>query len=167
MTVERTLARVDEDLRTGDVAMARRRLRSLILAKPQDLLVRERLADVYRRQGDTVQAGRWSYLSESRRPEEVAAFERAFGDDPVRLMWALRWTGSESDATTEYARHRLHDVRTRAEQNAGRTLDWTTRTPRPPVPWWKDASAVGCGAALLGVVVLAVIGAVTVVRWLL
>ncbi|MEZ0446896.1 DUF6584 family protein [Cellulomonas sp. ICMP 17802] len=86
MTVERTLARVDEDLRKGDVAMARTRLQSLVLSLPQALDARERLAEIYRLDGDRVEAGRWSYLAEQRDQDEVSAFERACGRDPVRIM---------------------------------------------------------------------------------
>lgn len=166
VTVERTLARVDEDLRKGDLAMARTRLQSLVRAKPQELAVRERLADVYRRDGVAVEAGRWSYLSEQRDVGEVAAFERACGRDPVRIMRGLRWTGSASDATTEVARERLREVKTAAEEKAGKELDWSSRGRDTGEPWWQDAFGLGCGAALLLILVLAVIGAVTVVRWL-
>lgn len=167
MTVERTLARVDEDLRKGDLAMARRRLRSLVEAKPQELVVRERLADVYRREGATVEAGRWSYLSEKRVEREVAAYERACGRDPVRIMRGLRWTGTASDATTGLAQERLREVKAAAEGKAGKDLDWSSRGRDTADPWWQDAFGLGCGAVLLAILVLAVIGAVTVVRWLL
>ena len=55
MTVERTLARVDDDLRDGDVAMARTRLRSLVQSLPQSLEARARLADA----GREVGGSRW------------------------------------------------------------------------------------------------------------
>ncbi|MDC7122286.1 hypothetical protein OMK64_12130 [Cellulomonas fimi] len=145
--------------------MARTRLRSLVQSKPQDLLVRERLADVYRHEGASVEAGRWSYLSEERVEREVTAYERACGRDPVRIMRGLRWTGTESDATTEVAQERLREVKAAAESKAGKKLDWSSRGRDTDDPWWQDVFGLGCGAALLLVLVLSVIGAVTVVRW--
>ncbi|MCF4123580.1 hypothetical protein L1785_21660 [Antribacter sp. KLBMP9083] len=165
MTVERTLARVEDDLHKGDITMARTRLQSLVQSLPHRLDARERLADVCRLEGDRVEAGRWSYLSEQRDPGEAAAFERACGRDPVRIMRGLRWSGSEEDATTELARQRLLDVRARAEAAAGRKLDWSARGRDVGGPWWDDAFAVGCLLAGLVLLFLVIVGAVTVFRW--
>jgi hypothetical protein len=165
VTVERTLARVEDDLRKGDITMARTRLKSLVQSLPQRLDARERLADVYRLEGDRVEAGRWSYLSEQRDPGEVAAFERACGQNPVRIMRALRWRGSEEGATTEPARQRLLDVRARAEAAAGRKLNWSDRGRDVAGPWREDAFAVGCMLAGLVLLALVIIGAVTVFSW--
>lgn len=167
VTVERTLARVEEDLRKGDTAMARTRLKSFVQSVPQSLDARERLADVCRLESDRVEAGRWSYLSERAEPEEVSAFERACGRDPVRIMRGLRWSGSEDEAATEFARERLRRVRTRAEAAAGKTLDWSARGRDVGGPWWDDAFAVGCMLLGLILVTLMVIGAVTVIGWIL
>lgn len=168
MTVERTLAKVEEDLRSGDVTMARTRLQSLIQSLPRDVVARERLAELYRLEGNRVEAGRWSYLSDARDPEEVSAFERACGRDPVRIMRALRWRGTEDAAATEVARHRLLDVRSRAEAKAGKKLDWSDRgrEVRADEPWWKSVAAIGCLVTGLVLVALVVIGARTVAGWI-
>ncbi|WP_448631048.1 DUF6584 family protein [Cellulomonas soli] len=166
MSIERTLAKVEEDMRCGDVTMARTRLTSLLQSRPRELEARDRLAELHRRGGDRVEAGRWSYLSDDRDPEEVAAFERACRRNPVRIMRALRWRGSEEAATTEVARTRLIEVRARAEAKAGRTLEWEDHRDGVGSPWWTDAFAVGCLAGGLALVALVVIGAVTVVTWL-
>ncbi|MBD7919945.1 hypothetical protein H9657_16860 [Cellulomonas sp. Sa3CUA2] len=166
MTVERTLARVDDDLRTGDVEMALTRLRSLVRSLPHRLDARERLADVLRLQGDAVEAGRWSYLAEHRDADEVAAFERACGDDPVRIMRALRWRGDEQAAATASAQQRLLDVRARAEAHAGKKLDWTSPGREVGGSRW-DLAGVGCFLGGLVLVTLVAIGAATVVGWIL
>jgi hypothetical protein len=166
VTVERTLARVEDDLRIGDVTMARTRLKSLVQSLPHRLDARERLADVCRLDGDRAEAGRWSYLSEQRDPREVAAFERACGRDPVRIMRGLRWRGSEEAATTELARQRLLDVRARAEAKAGKKLDWSARGRDVGGPWWEGVFTIGCLVAGLVLIALVVIGAVTVFSWI-
>lgn len=167
MTAERTLGRVEEDLREGDVEMARTRLQSFLQSVPQSLEARERLADVYRLLGDRVEAGRWSYLSERRDTEDLSAFESACGRDPVRIMRGLRWHGSEEEATSEVARARLREVRAKAQAAAGKELDWSARGRDVGGPWWEDTFAIGCMFAGLVLVALMVIGAVTVVGWLL
>ena len=165
MTVERTLARVEEDLLEGDVAMARTRLQSLVQSLPHSLEARERLAEIYRLGGDQIEAGRWSYLCEKRDRTEVTAFERACGRDPIRIMRGLRWRGSEDQAGTELARQRLLDVRARAEAAAGKKLDWATRGRDVGGPWWEDAFALGCMITGLLLLALVAIGAGTVIDW--
>jgi hypothetical protein len=167
MPVEQTLARAEEDVRTGDVAMALTRLRSLVNSLPHRLDARERLAAVYRLEGNTVEAGRWSYLGEDRDPREDAAFERFFGNDPVRIMRALRWRASEEAATTDVARQRLLDVRGRAEAKAGKPLDWADPGGGEEIaPWWGILWTVGCLATALALLALVVVGAWTVVGWI-
>lgn len=166
MTVERTLARVDDDLRRGDVTMAGTRLRSLVRDVPRSLEARLRLAEVCRLEGLPVEAGRWSYLAAHREAAEVQAFERACGDDPVRIMRALRWRGPEDDVRDDVARERLREVRARAEAAAGRTLDWADRGRADGPPWWQEAAGpLGCALVGLVLVALVVVGAVTVVGW--
>jgi len=165
VTVARTLARVDDDLRKGDVAMARTRLTSLVRSLPHSLDARERLAEVCRLDGDTVEAGRWSYLSEQRDAAEVAAFERACGENPRRIMRGLRWSGAEDLAADELAQQRLLEVRSRAEAAAGKPLDWSDRG-RDTEPTSDRLVGIGCTAVVLVLVALVVIGAVTVVGWI-
>lgn len=166
VTTKRTFARVDDDLERGDVAMARTRLKSLLISLPQSLEARERLGDLYRREGDRVEAGRWSYLSEQRDLGETTAFERACGGNPVRIMRGLRWQGSEDDATTEVARERLLDVRTRAEAAAGKKLEWSDRGREVGGSTWDDVVPVGCLLVALVLLFLVVVGAVTVLGWI-
>lgn len=166
VSVERTLAKVEADLRNGDVAMARTRLESLLQSLPRELDARERLAELYRLDGNRVEAGRWSYLSEHRNPDEVAALERACGRNPVRIMRALRWRGSEDAAATEVARLRLLEVRARAEAKAGKELDWSTRGREAEGPWWEGAPVIGCLVVSLTLLALIVIGAMTIVGWI-
>ena len=167
MTVKRTLARVEEDLRAGDVVMARTRLRGLVGCMPQRLELRERLAQVYRLEGDRAQAGRWAYLGEQRDPRETAAFDRAYHHDAVRVMWALGWRGPEQDASTQTARERLLEVRARAEQDAGSPQDWANpRRPEQPEGWRRSLGEMGCLLAVIALVGSVIVGVVTIIRWI-
>ena len=131
MAVDDTLARARADLDAGRPELARQRLRGLVGTYPARLDVREALAETYRRTGDAVQAGRYTYLSEGRDPVEVAAFESAY-PDPFARMRALGWRGPEEDAPTGAARERLRALRAEAEAVAGGPVDW--RHPRLPEP---------------------------------
>ena len=145
MTVERTLARVEDDLRIGDVTMARTRLQSLLQSLPHRLDARERLADVYRLDGNRVEAGRWSYLSEHRDPGEVThssapAAETRFGScghfagEIPRRQPATSWRDSGYSTS-------VHGQRPKpARSSTGRLADvrWEIpggKTPKPSGAW--------------------------------
>lgn len=141
VTQDRALAAADELVEAGELDGARARLRAFLTAKPQHLEARERLAEIYRRQGNAAQAGRWSYLGPTVDRRELSAFRRAYQRDPVRLMAALSWRGSEDEATTEVARERLRAVRADAEAHAGTTLGWEDplrRRSEPPTGFVVD-----------------------------
>lgn len=165
MTVERTFAKVEEDLRTGDVDMALTRSRDLVRSLPHRIDARERLAGLQRLRGNAIEAGRWSYLSAERDADEVAAFERACGDDPVRIMRALEWRGPEADASTETARERLLEVRARAQATSRRTITWESAGREVGGSSGEDLWLLGCSVVAIVLVGLAVVGAVTVVGW--
>ncbi|WP_246291785.1 DUF6584 family protein [Lentzea indica] len=100
MPVELTLHKAAEELRRGDLASvlrARQRVAGLVGTYPHRLDLRERLAEVYRTLGQPAQAGRWTYLSEERDPEETQAFERAYRRAEARLG-ALSWQGRVDEA---------------------------------------------------------------------
>lgn len=165
MPIERTLVAVDELIAAGDLRAARTKLRDLVLQRPQRLDLRERLAAVYRREGNLAQAGRWGYLAEYRDAVEDRAFERCFQDDPVQIMAALHWRGQEGDASGAVAKARLVEIRNLAQAAAGEHLTWEDPLQRHA----STATHPGCLAA--GVVVLAlafalvVVGAATVFDW--
>ncbi len=165
--VDRTLALVAELVAAGELVDARRRLRDLLGETPQRLDVRERLAEVYRLQGHPEQAGRWGFLSPDVTPAEVIAFRKAFQGDPIQIMAALAWRGSEDDAATALARDRLRVVRAEAEGAAGRRLSWEaplhggSRRPRG-----GSASDVALAVGLGALLTCTLVGAVTIVTWL-
>ncbi|MEV7881351.1 DUF6584 family protein [Streptomyces microflavus] len=123
MALNDTLARVDADLAAGRIPVARQRLRGLVSSYPHEPAPRRRLAQVYRLYGDAAEAGRWMYLEEDRSPEETAAFEERYAN-AVRLMRAVAWRGTESDAPTPFAAGQLAAVREAASEIVGRPVTW-------------------------------------------
>ncbi|WP_031520753.1 DUF6584 family protein [Streptomyces sp. NRRL F-5123] len=125
MPLTDTLARVDADLAAGRVPVARQRLRGLVSSFPNDLMLRRRLAEVYRLYGDPAEAGRWMYLEQDRDAQETTAFEARYRTAPQRMR-ALAWQGPESLARTTFAGEQLASVRAACSDAMGRPVDWDT-----------------------------------------
>jgi hypothetical protein len=163
MPVEVTLHRAAEELTRGDLASvlrARQRLAGLVGTYPTRLDLRDKLAAVYRLLGNTVQAGRWSYLSEVRDEVELLAFEHAY-KTPVAQLTALNWTGGESAADTETARTRLMELHRAATAQIQGEL--VVAEQQEPSRSWVTCALIALGLALLAVLV--VTGAITVVQF--
>jgi hypothetical protein len=147
------LDRVAVDLASGYTTPAIRRLSSLVAAYPTDLDLRRRLAAAQRMVGNLVQAGRWGYLHADADPAETAAFERAYPSSAHRLR-ELRWP-PRGHAATDFARARL----------AALGADRAGAAAVGPIPHWLRGRAVLI--TLLVTAPFAVLGAITVIQWLL
>jgi hypothetical protein len=161
MPLELTLRKAAEEVERGDLASvlrARQRLVGLVASYPDRLDLRERLAEVYRVLGDAAQAGRWTYLSESRDEAEVAAFERAYRT-PLARLEAMNWVSGEAGAPAGTARDRLVALREAANDQLRAELS---------VADDRDSSWRANALVLAGLVVVLlcfVVGAVTLVMW--
>jgi hypothetical protein len=162
MPVELTLHKAAEELRRGDLASvlsARQRVAGLVGTYPRRLDLRERLAEVYRVLGQPAQAGRWTYLSEDRDPEELLAFERAYRRADARLV-ALSWQGRVDEAPTETARTRLAALYLEARVELQHELD---ATPNEETSWGACLIVMAGGTFVL---VCFLLGLVTLVQFL-
>ena len=162
MPVELTLHKAAEELQRGDLAnvlRARQRIAGLVGTYPHRLDLRERLAEVYRTLGQPAQAGRWSYLSEQRDPEETLAFERAYRRAEARLV-ALSWQGRVDEAPTETARTRLASLYLEARIELQHDLD---ATPHEETSWGACLLVMAGGGFVL---VCFLLGIVTLVQFL-
>jgi hypothetical protein len=162
MPVELTLHKAAEELHQGDLASvlrARQRVAGLVGTYPHRLDLRERLAEVYRVLGQPAQAGRWTYLSEERDPEELLAFERAYRRAEARLI-ALSWQGRVDEAPTETARTRLNSLYLEARIELQHDLD---ATPDEETSWGACLVVMTGGTF---VVVCFLLGIVTLVQFL-
>ncbi|MGW7366067.1 DUF6584 family protein [Streptomyces sp. NPDC054841] len=128
MPLMETLARVEADLAAGRVPVARQRLRGLVSSFPHDLVLRRRLAEVYRMYGDPAEAGRWMYLESDRAADETTAFEARYRTPPQRMR-ALAWRGPESLARSAFAMEQLTAVRAACSDAMGHPVDWDTVPP--------------------------------------
>ena len=161
------LARVAADLAEGHTYPALRRLASYAAAYPDDLDVRVLRGQINRQIGNLAEAGRWTFLTEEPRPEELAAFTRGY-PYPLARLRALNLRGDPSGRLGPVARGRLADLREQVNQAGAAPVG--RQPPNPHLgaaPTWGDR--IGCVlAGLLGCIPLAlmVIGLVTVLRWL-
>jgi hypothetical protein len=151
------LDRVAADLSRGHTQPAIQRLGSLVAAHPTDLDLRRRLAAVHRMVGNQVEAGRWSYLNADADPAEVLAFERAYPSPAARLR-ELRWPAQEGHAATEFARDRLAAL--------GSAVGPATSRLVPVDDQRRPASRRYRWIAVIVALPFAVLGAVTVVQWI-
>ncbi len=113
MSKESILARVGVDVAGGDLGKARDRLHSLVFEHPDDLSLRERLAEVYDSLQQPAQAGRYWYLTEPRDDRMAnarTAYERLVGNDPLLLLAGLKFRGDE-DALAGFARQTVGALR--------------------------------------------------------
>jgi hypothetical protein len=159
MAKAHVLDKVAVDLSRGHTQPAIQRLSSLVAAHPHDLDLRHRLAAIHRMTGNSIEAGRWDYLSASAQSAETEAFEKAY-PSPQRRLSKLKWRGSVRLAPTDHARQRLQELSEAAAADRGEP------EPMHDLPMWgKVAGSVVYGLIGLGLLALAVLGAFTVVGW--
>src|SRR5262249_13793981 len=117
----------------------------------------------YRQTGNLVEAGRWAYLTEDLRAEELAAFERAHRSAWVRLR-LMRWTADPDEVPAEAGRQRLQALIAQAERQG------------PPDPYRVQPEAEERGVVIPCLFVLVVtlafgtlgaIGFYRVVNWIM
>jgi len=120
------LTRVREDLESGHTYLATQRLRTLVSIDPEDFEIFRMLADVYRRTGNAVEAGRWGFLLDDATDEEIEAFERAHPWPWVRLR-LIRWMGDPEKVPSESGRERLQALieQVRESGDVGPADRWT------------------------------------------
>ncbi|TCB90076.1 hypothetical protein E0H26_27730 [Micromonospora zingiberis] len=166
MAKEQVLAKVAADLRRGHYHPAMQRLASLTAAYPDDLDLRARRAALYRQVGNMVEAGRWGFLTEDAAPEEIAAFERARPAAWARLLM-LEVKADTADNLGPAAKDRLTRLIERAGQEGPARVAWTDAGPRPEISgFWRNGFPCLLAAAIgLSIAALAVVGLITVIRW--
>jgi hypothetical protein len=158
------LARVKRDLAAGHTYLATQRLRTLIASHPDDLEIYRLLASVYRQTGNLTEAGRWSFLTDEVRPEELAAFARVHADPWSRLR-LLRWPGDPA-TLAEPIRDRLAALLAEAE-GSGPPEIWVGSYHAPAKSRGSLLPCLFTAATLAAIGALAVIGAMRALAWLL
>jgi hypothetical protein len=157
------LARVRADLATGHTHVAIQRLRTLLAVIPDDPEIRILLSTVYRSTGNLVEAGRWAFLTEDARDDELTAFAKA-NPDPWRRLRLLDFGGDPAGLGTR-ATARLVALADEAERS-GPPTRWVGSYQAPDRTRGSTLPCLYTAVVLLVVGVLAVIGAVRVAAWI-
>lgn len=173
MALHPTLAKINAEIAAGELGRARDRLQGLLVTYPADLEVRRLLGEVFWRLQYPEAAGRYWYLlpAEDQRMEQAkVAFERRFGRSPGLLLDELRYRGGLDAVRGTHAEAVLHDLARRARMSESR-LETLVRRRHPQesktraLGWTWTWRLFPVLVVLLAVLV--VIGAATVVGWVL
>ena len=172
---EETSSRIQADIAASDLGKARDRLHGLMATYPDDLTLRLRLGQVYWELQYPAMAGRYWYLEEDKTPTIVAAcqsFERSCGNDPAKLLLALKFRGDIERIRDTHAGRTLLELQRRAEESYGYIIEFgKTGRERYQYTRWSGARGrlilVTFAVAVLVALGLMVVGLVTVLQWLL
>lgn len=127
---EETLGAIEADIASSDLGKARDRLHGLIATYPNDLALRLKLGQVYWQLQHPAMAGRYWYLEEGESPTMTAAcqaFERSCGDDPVKVLHALKFRGDIELIRDAFAGRKLLELQARAAEDYGYTIEFGKR----------------------------------------
>lgn len=157
-------ARVRADLQAGRTDAAIRRLRSMLAANPSNMRARAALAEVYRRIGNPVEAGRWAFLGDTLTPHEMAAFNRAHPSPWLRLR-LLRYPDPPESLANPRARERLEALIEAAERyGPPPRYKGPSRFGAPP-RYTRTVPCVFVAIVIVLTGVLSVIGLLRLVDW--
>ncbi len=119
MSLDRTLQQVEVDIRAGDLGKARDRLHGLIVSYPDNLALRQQLAQVYWQLNFPEMAGRYWYLVEDKSEEMLQAcrrFEAQFRNDPALMLFAIKFKGDMEAIRDTYAGRLLANLHRQARE---------------------------------------------------
>jgi hypothetical protein len=172
---EETSSRIQADIAASDLGKARDRLHGLIATYPNDLTLRLRLGQVYWELQYPAMAGRYWYLEQDKTPamaDACRSFERSCGDDPAKLLLAVKFRGDIEKIRDTYAGRTLLELQRRAERDYGYVIEFgKTGRERYQYTRWSGARGksilLAFAVAVLIALGLMVVGLVTVLQWLL
>jgi hypothetical protein len=170
---EETLSRIEADIAACDLGKARDRLHGLIASYPDDHALRLRLGQVYWELQYPAMAGRYWYLEEDKTPTMLRAceaFERSCGDDPVKVLLAIKFRGDIDRVRETFAGRTLLELQQRAEDSHGYIIEFgRTGRERYRYTRWSGLRGklilVGFVVATLVALLLMVTGLITFLQW--
>jgi hypothetical protein len=128
MSIESTLQRIEEEIRLGKLGKARDRLHGLLSNDPKNLLIREKLGNIYWKLQMPELAGKYWYLIENKTIEMVEAsrsFERRYGNDPMQILFALKY--KSDDESNKYINGILSNLHQKAKEQYNWYEDYRKR----------------------------------------
>lgn len=169
-----TMIKVEYDLQHGDLGKARDRLHGLMLAYPDDLALRVKLAEIYWDLQQPAMAGRYWYLVENKTPEMVRAieaFEKKEGNRPLQIARALNFSGDIEQIEGTYPALKIAELMAVVKEKHSEDvlLGLPGMPPKPKrlnMRHGGPGTGFGCWVAFIFVSCLILIGLITVVGWI-
>jgi hypothetical protein len=178
MPLEETLHKVENDVKAGNLGKARDRLNGLIASFPDDLELRRKLGDIYWKLQYPDMAGKYWYLEENKSEkmkEACKQFENKFRQDPMFILFALKFKGDLDKIENTFAGKTLLDLHQKAKEKYGWYKDFRKRgSSKYYQPKYdrekhkvRDAIIKWGFVGLLGMLIFFVcIGGITVAGWI-
>lgn len=161
-----TRERIEQEISEGKLGIARDRLYGLLRTFPHDVEIRSRLGDVYSKLGYPAEAGRFWFLDSDLTEEKLAAvdeFRRRCQANPALMLRRLRIECTPESLSTFHARLRVRELMHECGK-AG--TDPSSLSPAHKTQVLSRLSEYFCLGIAILFVVLAVIGLMTVAKWI-
>ena len=157
----KTLLKIEEDIKKNDLGKARDRLHGLIATYPNELELRRKLGDIYYALKYPSMAGRYWYLEQNKTPEMEHAcieFEKSMGNDPFQIVRALKFKGDKEIVNDLKLSENFSPVQRKVTEKL-------LEDPEDSV--FDKLLVVGCLTVLVGTILFAVLGMYSFVEWLM
>ncbi|MEM5015541.1 DUF6584 family protein [Metabacillus indicus] len=157
----KTLSKIEEDLKKNDLGKARDRLHGLIATYPNELELRRKLGDIYYSLKYPSMAGRYWYLEQSKTPEMEHAcieFEKSMGNNPFQIVRALKFKGDKEIVKDLKFGGNFSPVHKKVTEKL---------LEEPDDSVFDKLLVVGCLTVLVGTILFAVLGMYSFVEWLM
>ncbi|PFN98769.1 DNA helicase [Bacillus sp. AFS076308] len=157
---DKTLRKIEEDIKNGDLGKARDRLHGLISTYPDELELRRKLGDIYSSLKYPTMAGRYWYLEEDKTPEmekACAVFEKSEGNNPYRISRTLKFKGNPEIIQKLQLDPGYSPIKEKVKE---RLLE------EPADTFGDRLVTIGCFSIFILIVCFILIGIYTVFRWI-
>lgn len=175
MHLDHKLESIDKDIADGLRFKAVDRLRNMIKAYPNQLELREKLAELYYEAGFIDAAGRYWMLSESQEPHVkacVETYEKSVGYSGMQILNEIQYRGERKSLGTK-GLAKLESLEQNSKDKTGRIPEFKPQKTKAENPEPDKRSAKDqlikylISAALLFLLFAMIIGIKTVIEWLI
>jgi hypothetical protein len=176
MSIDLTLRKVEEEISLGKLGKARDRLHGLLSNDPKNLQIRAKLGEIYWKLQMPEIAGKYWYLVQNKTKEMIEAtkaFEHYCGNDPVQILFSLKYRNENED--NNYIEEVLSKLDKKAKEKYNWYEDYRKRggyrfrnySPNKREPKENKLLNWGCITILIIILISSLYGIYTFVRLIL
>ena len=175
MSLKKKLNKIDAEIENGLKSKAFDRLRNLIKRNPNNLELRNKLAEIYYDSGILDSAGKYWILTEqtdNRIKKCVELYEKSVSYSGHQILREIKFCGDKSKLN-EYAKAKLSDLELDSETKTGYVPKIENSFQKPKVPFTKykrtfeDKMADFWAYFIIGIcIVFFLIGIYSVFKWI-